>query len=127
MTKKWQKEWDKELTCSHTQYMLPKVDNGVYKILGTHKQKEVKWYLECFTGFCHLRKHKHTLKLTDDPMCRFGCGREETPHHLITYCGSWAEKRYRIFGSVEALNEVPARKVLSLLGSHRRWEQLASE
>ena len=58
MIRKWQREWDKELTCSHTQYMLPKVDNGVYKILGTYKRQEVKWYLECLTGFCHLKKHK---------------------------------------------------------------------
>ena len=126
MIRKWQREWDKELTCSHTQYMLPKVDNGVYKILGTYKRHEVKWYLECLTGFCHLNKHRHTMKIGDDPMCRFGCGREETPHHLIAVCDSWAERRYQITGSAEMLSEVPARKVLSLLGSHRRWEQLAS-
>ena len=114
------------LTCSHTQYMLPKVDNNVNKILGTYKRQEVKWYLECLTGFCHLRKHRHTMKLIDDPMCRFDCGREETPHHLITSCGSWAEWHYQICGSAEALSEVPAQKVL-FLGSYQRWEQLALE
>ena len=67
------------------------------------------------------------MKLGEDPMCRFGCGREETPHHLIAVavCDSWAERRYQITGSAEMLSEVPARKVLALLGSNRRWEQLA--
>ena len=108
MIRQWQREWDKELTCSHTQYMLPKEDN--YKTLGTYKRQTVKRYLECLTGFCHLKKHRHTMKIGDDPMCRFGCGREETPHHLVTFCESWAERRYHLFGSADALSEVPARK-----------------
>ena len=62
-----------------------------------------------------------------DPMCRYGCKREETPHHLITYCESWAARRLNLFNSEKQLTEVPAQKVLSLLGGHQRWEQLASE
>ena len=98
---------------------------SVFKNLGNYKRQAVKWYLECLTGFCHLKKHKQTMKLGDDPMCRFGCGKEETPHHLITLCDSWAEWRYQILGSADVLSEVPAQKVLSLLGSYHRWKQLA--
>ena len=84
MTRKWQKEWEKELECFHTQLMLPCVDNKIYKALANYKRQLVKWYLECLTGFCHLRKHRNTMGEDIDPMCRFNCNREETPHHLIT-------------------------------------------
>ena len=74
--RKWEKEWNLEPNCFHTQIMLPQVENKIFIAMGNLKRHIVKWYLECLTGFCHLRKHRNTMGEEID-MCRYECKRRK--------------------------------------------------
>ena len=96
LLEKCQKEWDESPLCTHTKEIIKTVELSKEdkKYLLKKNRNQIKLIVSWISGHCRLNKHLTRMKIRNNPVCRFCEENEETPEHIIKWCGYFEEKRY---------------------------------
>ena len=91
------RHWADQPGMRQAKTIIGELDLKWYKYTRKLKRNYLRMLTGFLTGNCQLRGHLKKLCIEDNGMCRFRDEEEETPIHLLTYCGPMFHKRKECF------------------------------
>ena len=118
-----EEKWTRRPDCRQSKIILPSTNHKWKSILSKTKN-QIKAVVQIVTGHANLKRHRHIMKLEEDPICE--CGEdEETSIHVLTECPKFALKRRHYLGDFkikpENVNKLELKQIINFAQATKKW------